>query len=236
MEENRPLAEVASQQLISFIVNNNLSAGDKLPNEFELADLIGVGRSTIREAVKVLASRHILEVRQGAGTFITEERLGVSEDPLGFTFIKDKKKLTLDLLDMRITIEPRIAAQAAMNATKEDIEKMWAAATDVEELINADIDHMQKDIEFHRLIAESSKNLVVPKLMPIIQQAISLFVTTTSRVLKQETIDTHRAIIKGIEKRDPIAASDAMTLHLIYNRNRIHRLFEEENDLINVRG
>jgi GntR family transcriptional repressor for pyruvate dehydrogenase complex len=95
----------------------------------------------------------------------------------------------------------------------------------VEELINAGEDHSYKDVELHTRIAQSSRNLVVPNLMPIIQQSIILFVNTTHRVLRKETIDTHRLIVDSIEKHDPIGASDAMTLHIIYNRNNLNALF-----------
>jgi DNA-binding FadR family transcriptional regulator len=74
--------------------------------------------------VKALVSRNIFEVRRGAGTFIVGERIGVSPDPLGFTFIKDKRKLIEDLMEVRIMIEPRIASFAAASASPEDMQVM----------------------------------------------------------------------------------------------------------------
>jgi DNA-binding FadR family transcriptional regulator len=158
---------------------------------------------------------------------MVESRPGVAADPLGFMFIKNKRKLVEDLLEVRMLIEPRIAALAALAATPEHIAAMQTLAGEVERLIHADSDHTQKDIEFHTKIAESSGNLVLPTLLPIIQQSIFLFVNITNRRLRSETIETHRAIVEAIEARDPIAASDAMTLHIIYNRDNLHKIFTE---------
>ena len=73
------IGEIASDKIIKLIVDDNLKIGDRLPNEYELADKLGVGRSTVREAIKALVSRNILEINRGSGTFI---KCGVAEDPL----------------------------------------------------------------------------------------------------------------------------------------------------------
>lgn len=88
----KPLAEQVADYILKLIVDSGLEAGAKLPNEFELAERTGVGRGTIREAVKILVSRNILEIRRGAGTYVSD-RQGIVEDPLGLAFIKDKKTL-----------------------------------------------------------------------------------------------------------------------------------------------
>jgi DNA-binding FadR family transcriptional regulator len=229
--EEKPLVEIATDGIMDYISKHDFEARYKLPNEFELAKLLNVGRSTVREAVKALVSRNILEVRQGAGTFIAGERIGVSPDPLGFTFIKDKRKLIEDLMEVRMMIEPRIASLAAAAATPDDVSVMRRLHYEIEALINANADHTQKDIELHMKIAKSSGNIVVPNLLPVIQQAIALFVNATNRILRTETIETHRGIIDAIEIRNPVAASDAMTLHIMYNRMAIRKLFDMEKSV-----
>jgi DNA-binding FadR family transcriptional regulator len=224
--EEKPLVEIAIDGIMDYISEHDFEARHKLPNEFELAKFLKVGRSTIREAVKALVSRNILEVRQGAGTFIASKRIGVSPDPLGFTFIKDKRKLIEDLMEVRMMIEPRIASLAAAVATPNDVSVMRRLHHEIEAIINANADHTQKDIELHVKIAESSGNIVVPNLLPVIQQAIALFVNATNRILRSETIETHGGIIDAIEAHNPVAASDAMTLHIMYNRMAIRKLFE----------
>lgn len=221
-QAGRPLAEVVSEEIINLIIDNKLSVGDKLPNEYELAERLGVGRSTVREAIKALISRNVLEIRRGSGTFVSQ-KLGVAEDPLGLTFFKDKHKLALDLIEIRFMIEPRIASLAAMNASEEEIADMTRLCMEVEELILKGENHVEKDIELHTCIARSSKNLVMPNLIPIIHTAIALFIDLTHSALKQETIETHREVLEAIKAHHPNRAHDAMLLHLTHNRRNLEK-------------
>ena len=125
---------------------------------------------------------------------------------------------------MRFLLEPPIAAMAATRADKKDIKKITALCDEVEELLRKHEDHTQKDIEFHVAIALSSKNVVVPRLVPVINSSIPLFVETTRGTLLEETIETHREIADAIAAHDPLRAQDAMYLHLVYNRKRIQMI------------
>ena len=202
------------------ILEENLQPGDRLPNETILSERLNAGRSSVREAMKLLASRNIVTIRQGSGTYIASSP-GMVEDPLGFTFIGNKQKLIHDLLEVRFLLEPSIAAMAATNAEEKDIKKITALCDEVEVLLNNHEDHTQTDIEFHAAIALSSKNVVVPRLIPVINSSIPLFVESTGNTLHKETIETHREIADAIAAHDPLRAQDAMYLHLVYNRKRI---------------
>jgi DNA-binding FadR family transcriptional regulator len=228
MKQSKLLVETAAKQLISYIMDNDLPPRAKLPNEFTLSEILNVGRSTVREAVKLLVSRNILEVRQGAGTFIVEQRIGISSDPLGFIFIKDKRKLIADLLEIRMMIEPRICSLAALAATAEDIAQMQVFSAKVEACISSGQDHAQADIDLHTKIAESSGNIVLPNLLPVVQQAIALFSNITQRKLRLDTIESHRAIVTAIKERNPVAASDAMTIHIVHIRSNVSELFMQK--------
>ena len=96
--------------------------------------------------------------------------------------------------------------------------------TEVEDLLKKHENHTQKDIDFHAAIALSSKNVVVPRLVPVINSSIPLFVETTRGTLLEETIETHREIADAIAAHDPLRAQDAMYLHLVYNRKRIQMI------------
>jgi len=210
--------ESTINQIIQYISDEGLKDGDQLPTERELSVMFGVGRSTLREALSSLATRNVLEVRRGVGTFVSYKH-GVAEDPLGFTLIKDRKKLALDLLEFRILIEPRIAALAAIHATPDEIAELEYLCDAVDELILAGKPHMPKDMEFHTRIARCSQNLIMPKILPIIHSSINIFITETQSALRTETMRTHRAILNAIKHHDSAAAYDAMMLHLIYNRD-----------------
>ena len=170
--------------------------------------------------MKLLASRNIVTIRQGSGTYISQTP-GMVDDPLGFSFIADKQKLAQDSLEVRFLLEPAIASLAAQNASEEDIALLRRLCQEVEDLVRLGQDHTQKDIEFHTAIALSSKNVVVPRLIPVINSAIPLLIELTGNTLKQETIDTHRALTDAIAAHNAAAAHDAMYLHLVYNRARM---------------
>lgn len=216
----KPLTETAANEIIQYIISNALEAGDRLPNEFNLAEILGVGRGTVREAVKLLVSRNILEIRRGAGTFISQKQ-GIPEDPLGLTFIKNKEQLTKDLLSVRLMLEPEIAGMAALHGTKEQKEELEKQCNVVEKLILEDADHTEEDVKFHTLIAKSSGNIIIEKLIPIINSSVVLFSDITHRTLRSETIETHRDITEAIKASNSIEAKYAMEMHLIYNRKVI---------------
>ena len=78
--------EKSSEDILQYIKDHNLTAGDKLPTEMELSKLLGVGRNTVREALRLLLSRNIVVIRQGAGSFVSDKN-GISDDPLGFFMV-----------------------------------------------------------------------------------------------------------------------------------------------------
>ena len=92
LSEEKSLPQKISEDIIALILEENLQPGDKLPNETILSERLNAGRSSVREAMKLLASRNIVTIRQGSGTYISSSP-GMVDDPLGFTFIGNKQKL-----------------------------------------------------------------------------------------------------------------------------------------------
>lgn len=231
-DNKRPLADTVADEIKEYIIQQNLKGGDKIPTAPELAELFGVGRSTIREAVKSLAFSNILEVRHGAGTFVSP-RMGVSNDPLGMDFIKDKQKLAHDLMEIRLIIEPPIAAMAAKNATEKGIEELSKIHDILKKKVELEEDYIEDDIAFHKKIAELSNNIVVPNLTPLIAEAVNYFTIRTKRQLKKETIQMHMELMQAIRTHDSLWAEDAMRLHLIYNREYFRNLEMDETYSVN---
>ena len=223
------LPNAISDQIIQLIEDHGLGQGDRLPNEATLSSMLGVGRSSIREAMKLLASRNIVTIKQGSGTYVSQTP-GVVDDPLGFSFISDKRCLSIDLLEVRLLLEPAIASMAATRATDEQARGICNLANRAEKLIRAGKPYAACDIEFHRAIAESTGNMVIPRLVPVINSAVSLFIDVTHGSLVEETIQTHRAIARAIAEHDSAAAHDAMYLHLVYNRAEIRRQLAAANE------
>ena len=213
-------------ELLNYILGTPVDVGEKIPNEFELAEQFGVGRSTVREAVKGLVTRGILEVRRGAGTFVVSHH-SLKEDPLGLTKLEDKYKLALELFELRLMMEPEIASLAAQKAGDGEKVRLQALCLQVEELYSNEEDHLARDVEFHTHIARCSQNRVVEMLVPLINSAVTTFGSLTHRKLKQETIETHRAITDAIVKGDSVGAKCAMIMHLTYNRQMLVKMMEE---------
>ncbi|ACG62052.1 putative L-lactate dehydrogenase operon regulatory protein [Streptococcus equi subsp. zooepidemicus MGCS10565] len=212
----RPLVEKTAERLLKLILERGYEVGAKLPNEYELAQDLEVGRSTIREAVRSLATRNVLEVRQGSGTYISSKK-GVSEDPLGFSLVKDTAKLTADLFELRLLLEPRIAALTAQHATPKEVEALEKLVIDIEEAVAAgDPKHLQLDVNFHSLMAKYSGNIAMDSLLPVINQSIHLInANYTNRQMKEDSLQAHRDILNAIKAGDPVAAHDAMLLHIM---------------------
>ena len=226
-EDRKLLGNRIEAQLMRYIREEPIPVGEKIPNEFELAEKFGVGRSTIREAVKGLVSQGMLEVRRGSGTYVISA-YPAEEDPLGLGRYDDKYQLALELFDVRLMIEPEIAAYAAMNATEWDVAELHRLCNEVEEIYRSGENHVRKDIELHTAIARCSKNRVVEILVPLIDSAVFTFANVTHRELMEETIHTHRAVVDAIERHDQVGARCAMVMHLTYNRQMIVKMLEQE--------
>ena len=226
--KNKLLAEQVQDEIYHYILDTPLEPGTKLPNEFALGEKFGVGRSTVREAVKLLSSKGIVEVRRGSGTYVVTTAKGLS-DPLGLRSVKEKNALALDLVNVRLLLEPGIAEMAAQNATEEDIERIRRLCDRVENKIHNGDQYIEDDIAFHTCIAESSKNMVVEQLIPIIDTAVMMFVNVTHKKLIDETIMTHRMIVEAIANHDPIGAKSAMVMHLNFNRTYIKKVYDGED-------
>ena len=220
------LPEQAAEQISKLIVEQHLTCEDKLPSEFELAEMLGVGRGTVREGVKLLVARNVLEIRRGKGTYIAPNP-GEIPDPLGFVYYPDQFRLAMDLLEVRAQVEPWVARMAAERATAEDLKNLREACRVVEQDIVAERDHSKNDVLFHVAIAECTHNLVVPKLIPIITYAITLFVSLTESRLKAQTLVDHREILDAVCGQDGDRAAKTMERHIQYNKAMLEELVAE---------
>lgn len=224
--DSTSLSDRAAEQIVRFIQDNQMQRGDRLPNERVLEMQLGVSRSTIREAMRSLSSRGIVVIRQGSGTYIASSP-GVVDDPLGLEFKYNKDKLLLDLLEVRVILEPEIAALCATRATDEDIREILAMAERVEGCIKAGVDHTEHDVAFHCKVAAVTGNEILHVLFPEIVKSIRLF----SQVLENRILHTvgeaHVRIAEAIGRRDPAMARAAMFAHIETNKNAIQARIEQ---------
>lgn len=216
---NHTLAEMAAEGLTRFIKEKKMTAGDKLPTEMELSKILGVGRNTVREALRMLVSRNIITIRHGSGSFVSE-KYGVADDPLGLYWMGDGHQLTKDLQQLRIILEPPLAALAAQNATEAEIEKLGMILEELETLISRREDYTEKDMEFHVQVAECCHNGVVANLFPVISKGVLVFAGEVHETEYEQTLVSHRRIYEAVRMRRPKDAEEAMQFHLLFNTYR----------------
>lgn len=224
------LSERAAEQVITYIQENQMRQGDRLPNEKELMERLGVSRGTIREAMRALSSRGVVVIRQGSGTFLSNLP-GVTADPLGLAFKYDKKKVIQDLLELRIIMEPSIAAQCARNASEQDIREILNLAKQVADHIRRREAHIEVDVAFHCKIAESTGNDILNVLFPEIAKGIRMFTTLLKDRIIEEVCVDHEQIALAIAERDTQKASNAMMVHLERNRYALEEQLAQQTTL-----
>lgn len=220
--KKQTLAEKAAEELIEMIREMGCQPGEKLPTEPELMQRLGVGRNTVREALRLLLSRNIVTIRQGAGTFVSEKN-GVSDDPLGFEMIEDRRKLTQDLLEVRVMMEPQIAALAAQNAEEEDIKRLEDTLLRLEERMSQRKSYAELDSAFHAAVAQCSHNQVIATLIPVISDGVQVFAENVEQTEYAQTKRAHRKIFEAIAEHRAVDAQREMYYHLMFNLNRYQR-------------
>ena len=221
--QTKTLAEQVADGIMNLIQETPYKAGDKLPTEKELCERTGAGRNTVREALKILASRNVLEIRQGAGTFVSEKQ-GIPDDPLGFSMVNDHVKLTKDLLQVRIMLEPQIAALAAQCAKEHEIKELEEILEEMEAAMKTREDYSELDTKFHTKIAQCTHNIVMENLLPVIGKGVAVFAKEVAQTEYDRTWISHRKIFCYIRDHKPFEAEMEMQYHLLYNTSR----YEEE--------
>ena len=222
MKYNKMLSQSIADTLISMItIEKRFAAGDKLPNENELAAELSVSRTTIREAIKTLAARDIVEIQRGRGTFVTKGALAQKQEMEQLTAIKVNAK---DLYEMRLIFEPEAAYLAAERGTETEIRRILEYGRKVEEQIRAEQDRTENEQAFHKAIAQATHNEFMNQLMPILFQAISKGVTLSEQSDKaiDDTLNDHRTIMEFLQQRNAEGAKNAMKIHILHAIKELH--------------
>ena len=211
------LSEKTATAIVAMItVDKSFPPGSKLPNEPELAARLNVSRTTLREAVRTLVSRRILEIRRGQGTFVVKH--SDLEHPLNLNVLSRAHIDIGDLYEIRLIFEPQVAAYAARRATAEDIERILHFGTEEERLIQSGENRTAAEHAFHQAIAMAAHNAFIEQLMPVIYQAIDKGVELSVRneAVIGETVSDHRMIMDFIRDHNVPGAETAMRLHVIH--------------------
>jgi GntR family transcriptional repressor for pyruvate dehydrogenase complex len=214
----RGLPELIAEQIVEAIRTTPLHPGDRLPPEADLAHQLGVGRTSVREALQKLQTLGIVEVIRGRGAFVREPS---SDDDAerGFAKWTNEHAVAIeDLIEARIAIETSTAGLAAVRATDEQkraIAELNDAHRDAGRRRDL-ADMVATDERFHSLIAEASDNPLLAKINSMLSPEVTSFRRMTLAVprVAERSAAAHELIVKAISKTQPDAARAAMIDHL----------------------
>jgi DNA-binding FadR family transcriptional regulator len=201
--------------LRKLIVERQLKPGDRFFSENMLAAMFKVGRSTIREAVKILAAENVVEIHHGKGTFICRH-MGINSDPLGLYFA-NQNRLLFNLLETRLIVEPYIALLAAKRAANDDIDRLERIIRAYDEPFAGEGSRFSSlDVDFHTTLADCTKNDVLHRFVPSICDAIwkGREETADNTASHERAIMSHRRIFEAVRDRLPDNARAEMIVHI----------------------
>lgn len=215
MRKTRKLPEQVADKLREMIIQEAMVTGSKLPAEAELMARFGVSRSTVREAVKILQTEHIVDIRQGQGTFLCAMP-GLAKDPLGLRFA-DQEELIAQLLQTRLLVEPGVAALAAQQRQEKHLQVMKTLLDKMDNAYLHGEDYTSFDFEFHSMVAQCTGNDVICRLLPTIHESIQAGYHHTQRVegSYQRASQCHLEMYRGIAEHDSERARQAAQRHMI---------------------
>jgi len=217
--KSQRLYEQIIKQIQDQILQGSLRPGDQLPSERELADRFGVSRTAVREAVKALQEKGLVEIQVGKGTFITDGVDGMSQvmrDSLNWIVEIGSKNGMFDLVQIREVLEPGIAEIAAQKATAKEIEAMQHAVQVMDSSMNdADL-FVEADLEFHMALARATQNLL---LIVLLDPIVDLLREQRKQIFQveggpQRGQRHHKKILEMVMAQDGAAARKAMIEHL----------------------
>lgn len=214
--ENRLSDSIADTILSMITVEKKYKAGDKLPNENELAAELGISRTTLRESIRILAANNVVEIQRGKGTFVKKDFEETTFENL--TPLLSAKINADDLYEMRLIFEPEAAYYATLRATESEMQRIMKLGENIERLIKEGKDRTMEEQAFHRTIAKATHNDFMTKLMPIIQEAINKGVTLSAQkqIAVEDTIFDHRMIMNFMKNRNAEGARNAMRIHILH--------------------
>ena len=204
------------RQVKQLIAEGKLKSGDRLPPERDLAEKFVVSRTSVREALRALQSRGLIDIRAGEGAFIRDISVDALIEPLALVILPHREAVG-ELFEARRLLEPAISALAARRATREELTEMERILDEQAKEVSQGRTGVAQDTALHSTIANSAHNRaitrIVSALMDLLTQSREESLHTPGRPTRSH--EDHRQILDAIRRRDEVAAHRAMLDHLI---------------------
>jgi DNA-binding FadR family transcriptional regulator len=210
------LTDEAIEKIKEMIISGRVRPGEKLPREADLAAELGLSRSSLREAVKALSLIHVLDVRQGDGTYATSLAPSLLLEALSFIVDFHRDDSVLEFLEVRRILEPAATALAAVRMSSES-KRGLGEILDTVTVDSPVDDFIATDLEFHRRIAVGAGNAVLASLagnMSLPTARARVWRAMTEPRALERTLAEHRAIYQAILSGDADLARSWATIHI----------------------
>lgn len=191
------------------LITKELKPGDFLPSEEILTQKFGVGKSSIREAIKMLQALGVVEVKRGQGTVVCESIKEDTINPLVFQLILSGGK-TDDVIDLRMMYEPAYCRLAMERATKEDIDLIKDSVRRFEDIISRGVQTAQDDIEFHLAILHATHNPFVEMIGKTTLQLFKASIERSMVKIPETALYDHQKILDAFINKDEAALYKAV--------------------------
>jgi GntR family transcriptional repressor for pyruvate dehydrogenase complex len=217
--ERRKVYEQVAEQLLAQIGTGRLRPGDPLPPERELTESFGVGRSSIREALRMLESQGVIVAASG-GALVVAEAANPLNSSLRLLFTLDDRAALHHLFELRRILDSEAAALAAERRTDEHLEEMDAAIDEMEISLGAGglaADFIEADLRFHLAVAEATGNRLLLHSMQAVRDVVRRALMTVFHIPRspEQALVEHRAVRSAIAARDAVRARQEMLDHLV---------------------
>lgn len=219
----------AFEAIRGFIADGTFKPGEKLPSEDRLCAMLGMSRSPVREALRMLGALNVVDIKHGSGVYV--KSLSSQELIASLSLVMRIMPLPslLDMYDLRLIVESSLAERATALITDEQIDELAHIQMRIEASIHPD-DTSQLDNEFHDIIAQAASSPSSQALLEVMRSRSSnyrLFRTPKAIEVFRVSNAGHREIINALRRRDPILTKGAMAAHIDATRGWLATLKPE---------
>jgi GntR family transcriptional repressor for pyruvate dehydrogenase complex len=226
-----PISSEITRRLLDYLISGRVKPGERLPSERQLAEMLGVGRSHVRQAIKSLAVLGLIDVRQGDGTYL--KRTDSPLLPLAIEWgLRLGAKQSDDLVEARSELEVVVAGLAAERRDDAALAELRRHLTVMQTTTDND-EFVRSDVAFHLEIVRATGNQSLRQIMGSIRSLIEVWITRVAYAAgsRPATWAEHAAVYEALERGDPTAARAAMAEHMAGATQRLRGTLAEPRQM-----